>query len=50
MESKKIYTVIIRKKERHILAVSKFHAIELAMLLDEYLYKRDEYKIKRIKR
>jgi len=50
MESKKIYTVIIRDKQRHILAVSKFHAIELALLLDEYLYKREEYKIKKVKK
>jgi len=50
MESKKLYTIIIGKQERHFLAVSKFHAVELAMLLDEYLHKREDYKIKRIKR
>jgi hypothetical protein len=50
MESKKIYTITIRNQQRHFLAVSKFHAIELAMLLDEYVYKRDEYKIKREKK
>jgi hypothetical protein len=50
MESKKIYTVIVKDQQRHFLAVSKFHAIELAMLLDEYLHKRQDYKIKRIKK
>ena len=49
MESKKLYTIEIRKKQRHFLAVSKFHAVELAMLLDEYLFKREEYKIKKTK-